>query len=165
MSASWEPSCDGARDLIVMDYTSMGSGMLRSHGTTHSAHTKSGSKGAEKIERSDRLIPAPPLSPGDALRSFILGDDSKITQDELADAMQVSRLTVNQIINGRRSVTADMALRLARVTSTSPDVWLNLQMAVDLYKAKLKLADRLGKLVVLRAPKSKRQLFARVRRE
>ena len=76
----------------------------------------------------------------------------EITQEQLADAMQVSRFSINQIVNGRRSVTADMALRLARVTSTTADFWLNLQRDVDLYEAGNKLADVLRSLPVLRRP-------------
>jgi addiction module HigA family antidote len=105
-----------------------------------------------------KYVPAPPIGPGEALRKYILG--SKITQERLADAMQVSRFSVNQIINGRRSVTPEMALRLARVTSTSPDLWLNLQQEMDLYRAKLKLSSELEKLPVLRPPKSERELFS-----
>jgi addiction module HigA family antidote len=105
----------------------------------------------------DRYIPAPPITPGDALRKYILSE--KMTQERLADAMGVSRLSVSQIVNGRRSVTAEMALRLARVTSTTPDFWLNLQRDVDLYNARLKLGAKLDRLVVLRPPKSDHELF------
>ena len=103
-------------------------------------------------------VPAPPVSPGEALREFILG--TSITQERLADAMQVSRFSVNQIINGRRSVTAEMALRLARVTSTTPGLWLNLQRDMDLYHARLKLGSQINKLKVLRPPKAQHELFS-----
>ena len=107
-----------------------------------------------------KFIPAPPIGPGEFLRKRILGDkDTKITQEQLADAMDVSRFSVNQIINGHRSVTAEMALRLAHVTSTSPQFWLNLQRDVDLYDAQLKLASEINRLEVLRRPKSERELF------
>lgn len=90
-----------------------------------------------------------PPSPGETLRRYILVGE-RITQDALADAMGVSRLTVNQLINGKRSVTAEMALRLARVLNTSPDFWLNLQRGVDLFEAKLAIAKDLEKMPVLR---------------
>jgi addiction module HigA family antidote len=73
-----------------------------------------------------------------------------ISQDALAKAMDVSRLTVNELINGKRTVTAEMALRLARVLRTSPDLWLDLQRAVDLFKAEQALAPKLEKMPVLR---------------
>lgn len=105
-----------------------------------------------------KYIPAPPVSPGDLLRKRILND--KITQERLADAMKVSRFSINQIINGRRAITAEMALRLAHVTSTTPDYWLNLQRQVDLYQASLKLSSQLDKLDVLRPPRTELELFS-----
>jgi addiction module HigA family antidote len=104
-----------------------------------------------------KFIPAPPISPGEVLRTRIL--KGEITQDRLADAMRVSRVSINQLINGRRSVTAEMALRLARVTSTTPGFWLNLQRDMDLYQAQLKLAAELGRLKIIRPLKSKSELF------
>jgi addiction module HigA family antidote len=47
----------------------------------------------------------------------------------------MSRVAVNEIANGRRSVTPATALRLARAFGTTPEFWLNGQLAVDLYKA------------------------------
>jgi antitoxin HigA-1 len=102
-------------------------------------------------------IPAPPIGPGEVLRKRILSQ--KITQERLADAMKVSRFSVNQIINGRRAVTAEMALRLARVTSTTPDFWLNLQSRLDLYRASLRLESELRGLEILRHPKPEQELF------
>jgi len=103
-------------------------------------------------------LPASPITPGDVLRKRIMVEPP-ITQEQLAAAMGVSRFSVNQIINGRRSITAEMALRLARVTSTTADFWLNLQRDVDLYQATIKTAATLPKLRVLRAPKSDEHLF------
>jgi addiction module HigA family antidote len=108
--------------------------------------------------KPDKLVPAPPVSPGKILRDYILAED-KITQDILADAMGVSRFSVNQIVNGRRSITAEMALRLSRVMSTTPDFWLDLQRAVDLYEARLKIGSEVERLKVLRRAKSKSELF------
>jgi antitoxin HigA-1 len=104
------------------------------------------------MSRQGKLVP--PVSPGEALR-----EDIDVTQEELAKAMRVSRFTVNQIINGKRGVTAEMALRIARVTSTSPEYWLNLQRDVDLYEARRKHGKEIAKLRVVRAPKSARELF------
>jgi addiction module HigA family antidote len=107
--------------------------------------------------KAERLIPAPPISPGEVLRKRILG--GPITQERLAEAMRVSRISINQIINGRRSITAEMALRLAHVTSTSPGFWLNLQKDMDLYHAQLKIGSSLKGLRVLRLAKSEAELF------
>src|SRR5258708_7866091 len=106
---------------------------------------------------SDKFVLAPPIGPGEVLRKHILSAD--ITQDRLAKAMRVSRFSVNQIVNGRRSITADMALRLAHVTSTTPGFWLNLQREIDLYRARLKMGDLLDQLTVLRQPKPEHELF------
>jgi antitoxin HigA-1 len=95
-----------------------------------------------------------PVSPGEVLRDDILAGTG-ITQDSLAEAMGVSRFTVNQIINGRRAVTADTALRLARVLSTTPDLWLNLQRDVDLWRARRAKATEIDNLPVLRKAQTK----------
>jgi antitoxin HigA-1 len=60
--------------------------------------------------------------------------------------MGVSRLTISEIINDRRTVTAEMALRLEAVTRVSASMWLNLQRTVDLHRARANLADVLPQL-------------------
>lgn len=92
-----------------------------------------------------------PQRPGVFLRDRVLRvAGAKITQEALADALDTSRFTVNQIINGHRAVTADMAVRLAHVLGTSPDLWLDMQKRVDLFEARRKLAKEAPKLVRLR---------------
>ncbi|SRR5260370_41982609 len=83
-----------------------------------------------------RIIPTDrmPTSPGEMLlEEFIkpLG----LTQGALAEKLGMSRVAVNEIVNGRRGVTPATALRLARAFGTTPEFWLNGQLAVDLYKA------------------------------
>ncbi len=102
--------------------------------------------------------PTPPISPGKVLNRILKGE---ITQGRLAKAMRVSRYSINQIINGHRNITAKMALRLAHVTSTMPNFWLNLQRDVDLYYANKKMAGALRQLQILRPPKSRRKLFSK----
>ncbi len=58
-----------------------------------------------------------------------------ITQGQLAEAMGVSRKTVNELCTDKRSVTADTALMLARVLGNTPDFWLNLQQRNDIWAA------------------------------
>jgi addiction module HigA family antidote len=106
---------------------------------------------------SAKYVLAPPVSPGEVLRRRILIDE--ISQDALAKAMHVSRFSVSQIINGKRAVTPEMALRLAHVTSTTPEFWLNLQREVDLYEARQKIGSKLQKLQVIRKPKKERELY------
>ena len=59
----------------------------------------------------------------------------EITQKEAAERIHVSYPRINEIVNGKRTVTPDTALRLARFTCTEPEFWLNLQQAVDLWDA------------------------------
>lgn len=75
-----------------------------------------------------------PTLPGRFIQSDIL-DEYGLTQDQLAKRLGVSRLTVNELVRGRRAITANMALRLARLTGQDPDFWLSLQKIVDLWDA------------------------------
>jgi len=75
-----------------------------------------------------------PTHPGEFIREDILLE-LNLTQGELAEMLGVSRRSINQLVNEKRSVTADMALRLGKFTNTSPQMWLNLQTAVDLWEA------------------------------
>jgi antitoxin HigA-1 len=76
--------------------------------------------------------PAKPVTPGNVLRTEVR-NRLKLTQAQLAEALGVSRHSVSEIENDRRSITTDMAVRLSRVADTSPEFWLNLQRDVDLY--------------------------------
>ena len=75
-----------------------------------------------------------PTHPGEILREEFL-EPLGITQTQLADAIRVSFVRVNQIIQGRRGITPDTALRLERLFGADAQFWLNLQMAVDVYEA------------------------------
>jgi antitoxin HigA-1 len=90
-----------------------------------------------------------PITPGEVLREEICVR-AGVRQEDLAAAMGVSRLTVSQIVNGKRAVTAEMAVRLGHVLDTSPEFWLNLQRDADLHEARVRLADELGRMPVLR---------------
>ena len=90
------------------------------------------------------------VSPGRVLRQKIV-EEHGISQEMLAGAMGVSRLTINEIVNEKRSVTAEMALKLAKALGTDPQLWLNLQQDVDLARARAKLGA-MRDVKVLRAP-------------
>lgn len=85
---------------------------------------------------------APPfvVSPGSVLRTEI-EEALGISQEQLATAMGVSRLTINEIVNEKRTVTAEMALKLSKALGTDPRFWLNLQQDLDLYRAREKLGE------------------------
>jgi addiction module HigA family antidote len=75
-----------------------------------------------------------PTSPGEILREeFLL--PLGMTQKELADHIGCDVKVINRIVNGRTSVSAEMALKLGATFRTSPGFWLNAQKAVDLNRA------------------------------
>lgn len=74
-----------------------------------------------------------PTHPGEILREEVL-PELGITQTEFAQRLKVSRRTVSQILHEHRSVTPDMAIRLAIFLGTTPTVWLNMQNAVDVWE-------------------------------
>ncbi|WP_300459350.1 HigA family addiction module antitoxin [Desulfobacula sp.] len=57
----------------------------------------------------------------------------EITQGQVAHAMGVSRRTVNELCTGKRAITVDTALMLARVFENTPEFWLNLQRRIDIW--------------------------------
>lgn len=57
-----------------------------------------------------------------------------LTQDDLANHIHVARRRINEIINGKRAITSDTALRLARLFNTTPEYWLDMQMKYDLWE-------------------------------
>ena len=76
-----------------------------------------------------------PTHPGEMLREDFLPDYG-LTVSSLAAAIGVSRQSINEILRERRSVSPEMALRLARLFGNSPEFWLNAQRTVDLWEAK-----------------------------
>lgn len=73
----------------------------------------------------------PPVHPGETLREDFL-KPLGLSANRLAIALQVPVTRVNDIIHGKRAITADTALRLARYFETTPQIWLNLQTNYDL---------------------------------
>lgn len=75
-----------------------------------------------------------PTHPGEILREEFL-KPMEMSQVELAKKMGVPIQRVNTLINGKRDVTAETAILLARALKTSSEFWMNLQVAYDLYEA------------------------------
>ena len=75
-----------------------------------------------------------PIRPGEHLAEFL--DELGITQYRLAKTISVAPRRINEIVLGRRSVTADTALRIGKALGTTPEFWLNLQAAYDLDRAR-----------------------------
>jgi addiction module HigA family antidote len=75
-----------------------------------------------------------PTHPGEMLREDFL-PDYDLTASGLAEAIGVSRQSVNALLRERRAVSPEMALRLSRLFGNSPEFWLNAQRAIDLWEA------------------------------
>ena len=71
-----------------------------------------------------------PIHPGEHLQEIL--SELGISQYRLAKAVGVAPIRINEIVHGRRSVTADTALRIGRALGTTPEFWLNLQRMYDL---------------------------------
>jgi addiction module HigA family antidote len=87
-----------------------------------------------------------PTSPGEILSEEFLRPMA-LTQKQLADHLGCDVKVVNRIVNGKTSVTAEMALKLGAALATSPEFWLNAQKAVDLYEASLSMKRLPGSLM------------------
>ncbi len=92
----------------------------------------------------------PPVHPGEILRDDFL-EPMKISVYTLAQAIKVPRSRVNDIVLGRRGITADTAFRLARYFGTTPEFWINLQARYDLDVANRTLRRRIEREVRPRA--------------
>ena len=75
-----------------------------------------------------------PTTPGEILSEEFL-KPLGMTQKQLAEHIGCDVKVVNRIVNGRASVTAEMAIRLGAALRMSPEFWLNAQQAVDIYHA------------------------------
>ena len=81
-----------------------------------------------------------PTHPGEFIREEYM-KAMKLTVTSLATSLGISRKTLSTIINERAGVTPDMALRLSRAFSTTPELWLNMQWGYDLWIAENEHTD------------------------
>jgi len=88
----------------------------------------------------------PPIHPGQILFEEFL-QPMGISQYRLAKDTNVPPRRINEIVHGKRAITADTALRLGKFFNMSPQFWMNLQSRYELELAEDKLEDRLGKEV------------------
>lgn len=84
-----------------------------------------------------------PLHPGEVLLEEFM-KPLGISQNRLGRALKVPPRRINEIVHGKRSITADTALRLSRFFGTSPEFWLGLQADYDLDVARDRLADKIN---------------------
>lgn len=100
------------------------------------------------MTRKKRLMP--PVHPGEILLHEFL-EPMELSQYALAQAIGVPPRRINEIVLGKRSISADTALRLGRYFGMEPQFWLNLQSRYDLDVAKDELGTRLEREVRPRA--------------
>ncbi len=89
-----------------------------------------------------------PTHPGEMLREDFLPDFG-LTATSLAEAIGVSRQSINELLRERRSVSPSMALRLAKLFGNSPEFWLNAQRAVDLWDTAQLIEDDVTRIQTL----------------
>jgi antitoxin HigA-1 len=90
-----------------------------------------------------------PTHPGEMLREDFLPDYC-LTVSGLAEALGVSRQTINELLRGRRAASPEMALRLSRLFGNSAEFWLNAQRAVDLWDAAQAIKTEVQRIKPLR---------------
>lgn len=79
----------------------------------------------------DRLIR--PIHPGEVIADIL--DDLDINTANFAEILGVSNQTIQEIINGQKPITVDIAIRLGKALGNGPRLWLNLQQKVDIWDA------------------------------
>ena len=91
-----------------------------------------------------------PTHPGMMLREDFLPEYG-LTVSGFAKAIRVSRQTANELLQERRTVTPEMALRLSRLFGNSPEFWLNAHRAVDLWEAARNMKGQIDRISPLTA--------------
>lgn len=87
-----------------------------------------------------------PIHPGVVLREEFI-EPMGMSQREFADKIRVTHTRLNQIVNEKRSVTADTALRLSKALGTTAEFWMNLQARYDLDKTRDESGGKIDKEV------------------
>ena len=91
-----------------------------------------------------------PTHPGEILREDVL-PALEMTQAEFAQRLGVSRLTVSDLLHEKRVMTPEMAARIAKLLNTTPESWLRMQQAIDLWE----IEQRPEKLASIKPIKAK----------
>jgi addiction module HigA family antidote len=81
-----------------------------------------------------------PTHPGAVLREDVL-PELGITQSALADKLGVSRLSVSELIHEKRSLSPEMAVRISKVIGGSPESWLRMQEALDIWEVEVRFRE------------------------
>ncbi len=84
-----------------------------------------------------------PPHPGEVLKEYF---PASLSITEAASRLDVSRQALSAILHGRAGISAEMAMRLSKALSTSPDLWLGMQMQYDLWQVRQKPLPKVQKL-------------------
>jgi addiction module HigA family antidote len=107
-------------------------------------------KGKGKMKKEKR----PPVHPGEILLKEFL-EPMDISQSQLAEAADVDKRRINDIVRGRRAITGDTAVRLAHCFGTSVEFWMNLQKQYEIRIAKDALQGNMHRLKVINTAEGK----------
>ena len=107
------------------------------------------SKSSITIEGVEKRRKLPPIHPGELLRDEL--EEIGVSLNELARALRVPMNRISAIVNGKRSITADTAMRLARYFGTAPQYWLNIQASYDLEVAEREIGAKILREVLPRS--------------
>ncbi|WP_026181176.1 HigA family addiction module antitoxin [Demetria terragena] len=91
-----------------------------------------------------------PIHPGEVLMEDFIGGFG-ITQHKVAVSIGVPPRRINEIVHGKRGITADTALRLAKYFGTSAEFWINLQSHYDLDRAEERAGEQIAAIAPLRS--------------
>jgi len=95
-----------------------------------------------------------PAHPGQILKEEFL-DELLITQTDLAAALGTTFRTINEIINEKRNMSTEMAIKLSKYFGTSVEVWINLQNQFDIYKVYNKRKEMIDRVRPFKRKKQK----------
>lgn len=87
-----------------------------------------------------------PAHPGEVLADTVLREDGGLTVTEFAKRLGVSRVALSRVVNARAGVSAELAIRLAAALGGSPESWLNMQVAYDLWHAEKRRRPKIERL-------------------
>jgi antitoxin HigA-1 len=90
---------------------------------------------------------ARPIHPGEVIADIL--DDLEINPNNFAEILGVSNQTIQEIINGEKSITVDMAIRLGKALGNGPRLWLNLQQKIDVWDALQSHREEYNKVMTL----------------
>ncbi|MCP4297923.1 MAG: HigA family addiction module antidote protein [Proteobacteria bacterium] len=82
-----------------------------------------------------------PTSPAEMIHEYVI-DEYGLTQGQLAEALKVTRQTISRLLNEHSRISPEMAFRIGTLTGTSPELWLNCQLAYDLWATKQSFGEQ-----------------------